>query len=123
MLETTLTETKPCWNKDAALQALDGDTELLMELAGLFLEGSGQLLERIGRGIEAANSTELYHAAHTLKGSMANFCAQEARDSAHVLEMAGRAGHLEGAREMFRTLTGQLQCLEADLAEFAARGE
>jgi HPt (histidine-containing phosphotransfer) domain-containing protein len=110
-----LTDLKPCWNREAALKSLDGDAELLVELAEIFLEGCEPLLERVGRAIDANDSTELHYAAHTLKGSIANFFAQDARDAAQALEMAGRAGHLGGAREVYQQLTGHLRCLEADL--------
>jgi two-component system sensor histidine kinase/response regulator len=119
----TLTQTATSWDREAALNSVDGDTELLVELAEIFLEGSQALLEQVGHSIDAANPIELHHAAHTMKGSIANFFAQDARDSAQALEMSGRAGHFDGARETFGKLTQQLQCFEAELAEFiAAKG-
>jgi hypothetical protein len=52
-----------------------------------------------------------------MKGSIANFFAQEARDGAYALETAGRAGNLDGVWETFRRLEGHLRILEADLSE------
>jgi len=119
----TLTLTAASWDRQAALNSVDGDTELLLELAEIFLQGSEPLLERVGRAIDAADATELHHAAHTLKGSIANFFAHDARDSAQALEMSGRAGHFNGAGKTFCKLKEQLRCFEADLAEFiAAKG-
>jgi len=119
----TLTQTVASWDRKAALNSVDGDTELLVELAEIFLQGSELLMQQVGHAIDTGDATELHHAAHTLKGSIANFFAQDARESALALEMAGRAGHFDGARETFGRLTTQLQCLEVDLAEFiAAKG-
>jgi len=118
-----VTETQASWSREAALHSVDGDTELLLELADIFLQGSQSLLERIEQAIDAGDSTGLYQTAHTLKGSIANFFAQDARDSAYALEMAGRAGRLEGARQVFGRLAEQLRCFEADLSDFiAAKG-
>jgi two-component system, sensor histidine kinase and response regulator len=57
----------------------------------------------------------LHHAAHTLKGSVANFCAQEPFESAYRLERMGRAGDLAGAEEALAALERQLLDLEPSL--------
>lgn len=111
------------WNREDALKTVDDDMELLVELANLFLEGSQAALDRIEQAIDTSDSAELYRGAHSLKGSLANFCAPDLRDAAHVLEMTGRNGHLDGARELFQRIVRQVREFEASLEEFIQSAE
>jgi HPt (histidine-containing phosphotransfer) domain-containing protein len=114
-----MTEAQASWDLDAALQSVDGDRELLVEMAGLFLEDSGQLLAEIGQAIQAGDAAALHRGAHTLKGSVANFVAREAREMAQHLEMMGRSGDLTGAPARYTALNAEMHRVEADLSEFA----
>jgi HPt (histidine-containing phosphotransfer) domain-containing protein len=109
------------WDCEAALQSVDGDRELLVEMAELFLQDSGKLLAEIGQAIQAGDATALHHSAHTLKGSVANFAAADARETALQLEIMGRSGNLTGAPARYSALMAVMQRVDADLSEFARR--
>jgi two-component system, sensor histidine kinase and response regulator len=113
-----MTEVKTSWDLEAALQSVDGDRELLVEMAELFLQDSDRLLEEIRQAIQAGSASGLHHSAHTLKGSVANFAADEARDTAFQLEMMGRSGNLTGASTRYTALVAEMRRVEADLLEF-----
>jgi len=113
-----MTHLKASWDVEAALQSVDGDRELLVEMAELFLEESGRLLEEAGQAIQAGSASGLHHSAHTLKGSVANFAAEEAREASLQLEMMGRSGNLAGAQERYEGLVAEIRRVEADLREF-----
>jgi two-component system sensor histidine kinase/response regulator len=74
----------------AALERVDGDLELMKELAGLFLDECPQRMEDIRRAIGERDGPGLQRAAHYFKGSVGNFGARRAFEAAGRLEQAGR---------------------------------
>src|SRR5215470_14137761 len=88
-----------------ALDRVEGDLELLQEMADLFLEEYPHMLEEIGRAITGGDALALQHAAHTLKGSVSNFAADRATETSFVLEKMGRQHDLANAATAFATLT------------------
>ena len=78
---------------DAELLArFDGDSELLKELAGIFLAECPKMLEEIRAALSAADSKALERAAHTLKGSVGNFAMPGPWESAQRLELLAKSG-------------------------------
>lgn len=102
-------------NKALALERLGGDEQLLGEIAGLFLSDYRSLVEQVRAAVARRDAAALHHAAHTLKGSVANFCVQEPFESAYSLERMGRAGDLTGAEQVLASLERQLLDLEPAL--------
>jgi two-component system, sensor histidine kinase and response regulator len=84
-------------NLDVALSHVDGDMQLLAELAALFLQDYPRLMDEIRGSISTADSATLERAAHTLKGRLAFFGIQKAREQALSLELLGRAQTLTNA--------------------------
>ena len=93
---------------EALLARLDGDRELLVEIAGLFLESSSELMDEICRAIDKGDPKGLERSAHTLKGSVGNFFAQEAVAAALRLEQIGREGALDSAPEAHEVLKKEI---------------
>jgi two-component system sensor histidine kinase/response regulator len=113
-----MTPVKASWDLEAALQSVDGDRELLVEMAELFLQDSARLVEEVGQAIRDGNASALHRSAHTLKGSVANFVAEEARETALQLELMGRSGNLAGAPARYTALAEEMRRVDADLSEF-----
>lgn len=105
----------PPLDRAVALEQVGGDVDLLREIAGLFLDEAGTLLEEIRRAIGAGDPTALEHAAHTLKGSVGNFGAEPARRAAYWLELLGRNRQLESAGEALANLERELDLLRPAL--------
>ena len=99
-------------NLDEALNRVDGDRELLREMAGVFLEEYPLLLVTMQDALSHGNAQTLTYAVHTLKGSVANFAATNAFEAALRLEKIGRQGNLVQAKSA-------LAELEAELARLA----
>jgi HPt (histidine-containing phosphotransfer) domain-containing protein len=74
----------------AALERVDGDLELMKELAGLFLSECPQRMTEIRQAIDLRDASRLRQGAHTLKGSLGVFGAREAFEVAERLETDGR---------------------------------
>jgi two-component system sensor histidine kinase/response regulator len=98
-----------------ALSRVGGDFELLREVVGLFLDDYPQSLEMIRKAVAARDQTGLEQHAHSLKGSVSTFGAQEAFDAALELEKQGRTGDLTYASEGLRRLEEALIALRPEL--------
>ncbi|MGO9096971.1 MAG: Hpt domain-containing protein [Bryobacteraceae bacterium] len=115
----------PALDREALLERVGGDVEFLQEIAGLFLEDCPKLLTAIQTAVSDGDARKLEHAAHTLKGSIANFGADAAREAAFRLEAMGRAGDLKPASEAYLTLEQEVQRFTLELCALSdelARG-
>jgi CheY-like chemotaxis protein len=108
------------FNHQIALSRAGDDTNLLRELAEVFLRESPHLLEGIRAAILAKNSSLLKMAAHTLKGSVDNFAARGAFDAALRLETMGRNGDLSGAQDLFDLVEQEVTRLREALVALSA---
>jgi two-component system sensor histidine kinase/response regulator len=100
------------FDRAAALDRVGGDLELLIELAGMFMEDYPQILAEIESALRNGDSDALSASAHTLKGAVGNFSAQNAYDAAFALEQIGRSGDLSEATSAYRVLKQELERLQ-----------
>jgi len=91
-------------NRDELFARVDDDLELLGELIEIFLEDYPDLLAEIEAAVIAKDAAKLRHAAHTLKGSVGNFCTTGAFEASNKMEISG-------ANEDFSTVQGDYQTL------------
>jgi CheY-like chemotaxis protein len=101
----------------AALARVDGDMELLRELAGLFCQDSAKLLSKLREAIERQDARAVESAAHSLKGVVGNFGAVPTYEAALRLEALGREGNLSEARACLLVLEEELRRLEPALTD------
>jgi two-component system, sensor histidine kinase and response regulator len=101
--------------REALLQRVGGDEELLAELVTVFRADGARLLEEIAAGLERGDAKAVERAAHSLKGSVRFFGAAAAADEALGLEKMGRAGDLAGGREALARLHAECERLLAAL--------
>ena len=83
-------------NVDALKSHFDGDEEMIRELLEIFESTYEEILID---AINAANDqsySDLEHAAHTLKGMVANFFSEDLKNAAFELEKMGKNGELIG---------------------------
>ncbi|HJQ97536.1 MAG TPA: response regulator, partial [Candidatus Polarisedimenticolaceae bacterium] len=104
-----------------AAARLGGDEKLLRELLDLFLSDLPRMTREIERAIASADAEALRHAAHALKGSVANFAAAGPVDAARRLETMGASGNLSGVKEAFADLTAALATFTQDASKGRAR--
>ncbi len=79
-----------------ALKLLDGNHELLQQLAGIFAEDSIQLVNEFDQAVSAHDALLARHAIHSLKGITATFCAETEVDLFDLVEQA--ASHADWSR-------------------------
>ena len=92
-----------------------GEADLLCGVAEVFLEAEPGLRDRLEAGLMERDAAKVASAAHSLKGSVGNFGAQDAVEAASVLETMGRIRDLNGGQTVFRNLELCLQRLRAQL--------
>jgi two-component system, sensor histidine kinase and response regulator len=110
-------------DRDALLARLGGDRALLVEIVDLFKAEGPRLLSEIRRCLDARDPAGMQRAAHTLKGTVANFGASSAQEAAAALERLGRDGRLEGAETALGALESALDRLDCGLTRLAAGQE
>jgi two-component system sensor histidine kinase/response regulator len=104
-------------NMDEILDRAGGDMELVVDVAGLFLDDCSQLLSDIKDSIANGDNETLRTAAHTLKGSAANLAARHVSEAALKLEMIGRDGDMSSAVEAYTMLEEEVERLKPVLAK------
>ena len=81
----------------------------------LFLADYPKQLTLIRQAIESDDAQALQRAAHTLKGSAANFSATAVASTANDLEEIGRSEYLEHAQRTLKRLEQEIERLDAAL--------
>jgi two-component system sensor histidine kinase/response regulator len=105
------------FDRTAALVHVEGDQELLAELAGIFFRHASDMVASIRTAIDQDDISALEHAAHSLKGSAANLCAAGVAEAAKRLEHIGRQGTIGHAGPALEELLRQLEALAPALGE------
>lgn len=102
------------------LERLGGDEALLQEVAQLFLEEYPALMSEICAAAQDGDARRVERAAHSLKGSIANFGAEPAVQAALAVETIGRSGDLAGAQEAYAQLAVLMLQLHPCFEQLAA---
>lgn len=94
-----------------ALQNADGDEELLIELAGVFIDECPEMMRQLRVAIDSRNAPELQRAAHSLKGSAHIFAASAATEAALRLEVMGAEANFKDAADGWAILRFEIDGL------------
>ncbi|HUG44388.1 MAG TPA: response regulator [Acidobacteriota bacterium] len=99
------------FDEKGALDRVEGDVELLHELAALFQQNYPKLIHSMQQAVEDQNGELLTRSAHTLKGALANFTNGLALELTSRLEGCGRGGEFQEARELVENVSALLENL------------
>ncbi len=94
---------------NAALTRLDGDVELLREVAQLFMAEQAKLISEMRAALENGDFKALEVSAHTMKGMLGNFEAKAAKEAAFKLEQMSKEGDFSKAASAFTNLERELE--------------
>jgi signal transduction histidine kinase/CheY-like chemotaxis protein len=103
------------------LARVGSDPEVLREIILLFIEDCPKQLDGIRAGLAEGDPDAVYRAAHTLKGSVGNFQAQEIVALLQRLEARAREGDLATAAKIFEQIEGDTKRLMTTLAHTGER--
>ena len=105
-----------------ALERADGDRDLFLTLATLFLQESPKEVAAARRALSRQDGAGLMAAAHKLKGSVMEMCAPRLFESARRLEELGRQGDLAEASSVCADVEIRLAEVHAALRDLIAGG-
>ena len=104
-------------NKKMILERIDGDTDILREIIGLYFEEISGLMQAIEDAIAGKEEYVLERSAHTLKGMVSNFAAPAAVSAALALEVIGREKAIDKAPPAYELLKVEISRLSAALTK------
>ena len=111
------------FDRAKALRNLEDSEDLLREIADIFVSDYRGELAAMRAAIAVGDASTLFRLAHTMKSSMASFCAQAAFDATVVLVKQAREGRLTGIDERLTEVERLADELAKALrAEIAAGG-
>ncbi len=116
-------ETSPSFDEQVALDRVAGDTDLLLEIAEIYLDSYESMLQGVHDAVAAHDADALESAAHHLKGTVATFEAVTATATAVAirLEQMGRDGTLTDAAAAAAELEAEVVRLAEDLTAYCRR--
>jgi len=94
--------------KEALLERLDNDTQLLKEVIGIFLADYPGKLANLRAAVTTRDYTEIADGSHAFRGSISTFGAKDAVDAARKLEAMGRHAQPEGIDEALCALEREI---------------
>jgi PAS domain S-box-containing protein len=100
-----------------AVEHMEGDEDLLKELAEVFLQDNDRYRQEIQKALDAKNSEQLRRAAHTLKGALGHFCATAVVKVTVELETLAQECKLAAAATAYARLEKLLDLFCRKLAE------
>jgi len=108
----------PQFDRQGALGRVDGDLDLLAEIAALFLDSCEAWLGDLRRGLADSDAAAVEKAAHTLKVSAANFGARPLVEAALLVEKIGASLDFAEVDLAVRELESQVGALTGELRSF-----
>ncbi len=102
-------------DRETLMERVGHSPELLVELIQLFKELGPEMLADIKDSIERGSAEDLQRSAHTFKGSVGNFAAQDVFQAAFSLENMGRNQELTGAQDVVKLLETEMNILTDEL--------
>jgi len=109
-------------NVSEALNRVDGDQDLFLSLAQIFLEESPKEAGAARAALERQDGAGLAAAAHKLKGSVMELCAPRLFESSKRLEDLGRRGEFAEASSVCADVETRLAEVHAALRELITGG-
>jgi PAS domain S-box-containing protein len=112
----------PVIDRREALELVEGMTDLLQEMAQLFLDEYPDLHKKISDGIKEGDLSIPRDLSHRIKGTVGLFAARGPFEAAQRMNDLGKAGDFDGLAEAWRGLDVHMQRLLPELEALAAEG-
>lgn len=102
----------PAVDRDALIELLDGNPELLTTIIDSFLDDCPDYMEAIREAVENEDAETLKREAHGLKGAAGSLRAEPASEAAQVLEEIGHSGDFSEAETALEALEHEIDRLK-----------
>lgn len=104
-------------DREKLIDQVCGSTELLREIADIFLGNFPGQIREIVTAINSNDCDRVRELGHLLKGSLGNFHAPAAVEAAFQLEVVGRENRLTEAASLVKRLETEVQRVEFAIGE------
>ncbi|HET6327248.1 MAG TPA: Hpt domain-containing protein, partial [Planctomycetaceae bacterium] len=111
---------RPVFDRQMALERINGEEQLLDEVIQLFLSDAPSRLAEVRASLEQGDPKRLQIAAHSLKGAAGYVGADRTAAQALKLEELGQKGDLTPALNEFRQLESEIEQLRQAIAAFTS---
>ncbi len=108
----------PVLQWETALERMEGNESLLIELCRMFTEEASSIMESVERSLHSKKWEAAYQPVHSLKGTLSVLEAVPARQSAVHLEESLQNHDTEAAAARFQHLKDELRALTAYLSRY-----
>lgn len=108
----------PAFDRDQAMETVDGDVELIKEIIEAFLQEYPNLMADLRNAIAKDDPQAVGQAAHTLKGAASALAATSVVELAKEFESLGAANEISKAASLYATLEEAMQVLVTQLVAF-----
>ena len=112
-----MSTTTPAIDQAELLARCNGKLSLLVRLARIYQEQTPRLLDDLQAALQRSDAPAAEHAAHTLKGSLAQLGAAAAADLARQIESSAASGALSGLELPLKQLQQQADSIQQTLNE------
>lgn len=103
------------FNLAITMETVMGSEELFQQIAGMMIENCPDHIAKIKAAIAENDSGALEREAHSLKGAVGNFGADNAYEAAYHLEKLGKSGDVALAEVGFQKLENALEELVSEM--------
>jgi len=108
-------------DKDMLLKAFDQDWSFFKEVVDVFLSDYPRLMDSLRLAFKEGDCDTLTRSAHSLKGMLRNFQAEEAADIAFDIEQKGKQEQFEGLETAIDDLAAAIAGVDATLRNILAQ--
>ncbi len=105
----------PAVDRDALVELLDGNPDLVVTIIDSFLDDCPDYMEAIREAVEHEDATTLEREAHRLKGAAGSLRAEPVSEAAQALEEIGHSDDFTGAEAALDTLEQEIDRLTEGL--------
>jgi len=107
----------PVFDRDALLDLLGGDQELMGQILERYLDCLADYLDLLPEALFAADVQQVRIKAHLIKGAAINIGALQVSEAARQLEMLARGGELDGAVGLLNHLMSSVDSFHRELSK------
>lgn len=94
---------------ESLMDSVGGDAEFMIELIDTYLADAPEQLQALNTSLAAGDGEGLVRPAHTLKSASASLGALGLAERCRQLELAAKAGSLEGAAGSIEEIAAELE--------------
>lgn len=105
------------FDKEALMERVDGDEELAKELLELYLEDVPDRINAIKQAQTSGDMKTITIEAHTIKGSSSNIGADDIKEAAFQVELAGKDENQETIPSLIQQLEEKFNTFQQFLSQ------